>query len=196
MSILTLFQLFFAPLEGWRRIANKSYSPAKLFLLHVLPFSLVPAVAIYTAGRRGELLFLDLLSPVALLIVAIAFFIIQLISVLVMAGVIKKLANIAEVSPSFKQAYTLAAIAPTPLWMMPIFLLYPNMILILLMFSLAMMIAARFIYYGIPSTLAVFEEGHRIFLFGAILTAGTIAAGFLMVCTLVFWASLQGVSFS
>lgn len=150
---------------------------------------------LYVAGTRGELLLLELLPQNKLLLVCIAFFIVEIVSVAIMALLIKQLSDVVEAKPTYIQAYTLAAYAPTPLWMMPIFLLFPSMAVILVVLSFAMMASAGFIYYGIPETLEVKEEGHRFLLFGAILTAGVIASGFLMIVTLVMWGSVQNLHF-
>jgi len=193
MSILTLFQLFFAPPKGWQAVIRRNLSVHGLFLLHVIPFSLIPPIMLYMAGSKGELLFLDLLPQNKLLIVCVAFFIVQLIAVPAMAIMIKQLADIVEAKPTFAQAFTLAAISPTPLWLMPVFLLFPDMAVILIVLSLAMMAAAGFIFYGIPEALNVRDEGKRILLFGAVLTAGVVAAAFLMIITFVMWGSMQSL---
>lgn len=193
MNISTLFNLFFSPTQGWQALVSQRPPVHRLFLLHVVPFALIPPLMIYLAGNKGQILFLDLLSANKLLIVAIAFFLVQLIAVPLMASVIKQLAEIAEAHPTYIQAFTLAAVAPTPLWLMPVFLLVPNMLVMLVVTSLAMMASAGFIYYGIPETLGIREQGHRNLLFGAILTAGLIAWGFLMITTLVIWGSVQNL---
>jgi hypothetical protein len=87
----------------------------------------------------------------------------------------------------------LAAVAPTPLWLAPIFLAAPSVLLNLAVVSLAMMAAAGFIYYGIPSVFNIKEEGHAMLMFGAVLIAGVVAWGFLMVSTLVVWGSIQNL---
>lgn len=193
MSIGTLFKLFFSPTQGWQDLVSKHPPVHRLFLLHVVPFALIPPVMIYLAGNKGQVLFLDLLPANKLLIVAIAFFLVQLIAVPLMASVIKQLSEVADAHPTYIQAFTLAAVAPTPLWLMPAFLLVPNMLVMLVVASLAMMASAGFIYYGIPETLEVREQGHRYLLFGAILTAGMTAWGFLMITTLVIWGSVQNL---
>lgn len=193
MSISTLFKLFFSPTQGWQALVSKRAPVHRLFLLHVVPFALIPPLMIYLAGNKGQVLFLDLLPANKLLIVAIAFFLVQLIAVPLMASVIKQLSEVADAHPTYIQAFTLAAVAPTPLWLMPVFLLVPNMLVMLVVASLAMMASAGFIYYGIPEALEVREEGHKNLLFGAILTAGMTAWGFLMITTLVIWGSVQNL---
>lgn len=193
MNLIYLAKLFLFPQAGWQNVVDSNPSIHRLFLLHVIPFSLIPPIFIYLAGHNKQLLFFDLLPTNKLLLVCIAFFIIQLIVVPIMAIVIMKIAEIAEVTPTFHQAFILAAIAPTPLWMMPVFLLVPDMSILLVVGSLALMAATGFIYYGISPVLKVYEPGHKYLLFGGLLTAGLMAWGFLMIATLVIWGSIQNL---
>ncbi len=196
MNPITLVKLYLYPVAGWQDLMRTKPSIHRLFLLHVVPFSLIAPLMIYWVGKSQKLLFLDLLPAEKLLIVSIAFFIIQMIAVPIMAIVIKQLCEIVDAHPSYLNAFTLAAVAPTPLWMMPVFLLIPDMTVLLVVGSFAMMASAGFIYYGIPEVLKVNEDGHKYLLFGALLTAGMIAWGFLMVTTLVVWGSVQNLKFA
>ena len=60
MSISTLFKLFFSPTQGWQALISKRAPVHRLFLLHVVPFSLIPPLMIYMAGNKGQILFLYL----------------------------------------------------------------------------------------------------------------------------------------
>lgn len=193
MNPITLIKLYLYPVAGWRDLMLTKPSMHRLFLLHVIPFSLIAPFMIYWVGKRQQLLFLELLPAEKLLIVAIAFFIVQLVAVPIMAIVIKQLCEIVQAHPTYLRAFTLAAVAPTPLWMMPVFLLVPDMTVLLVVGSFAMMASAGFIYYGIPEVLDVREDGQKYLLFGALLTAGMVAWGFLMITTLVVWGSVQNL---
>jgi hypothetical protein len=195
MSPVTLFKLFFKPTAGWEALIAGQPSMHRLFLLHVIPFALIPSVMIYIAGIKGTLMFFDLLPDSKLLLVALILFLVQLAVVPIMATIVRQLAEIADVHPSYHQAFILAAVAPTPLWMAPIFLVVPSIMVNLAVTSLAMMAAAGFIYYGVPTVFRIKEQGHVYLLFGAILMAGVVAWGFLMVCTLVVWGSVQNLNF-
>lgn len=196
MNPLTLFRLFFTPTRGWQDLMQSQPSMHRLYLLHVIPFALIPPIMIYFAGNNHGEMFLGLLSDSKLLIVAIAFFFVQLVVVPAMASIVRQLAEVAEAHPPYKDAFILAAVAPTPLWMAPIFLLVPDILVNIAVTSLAMMASAGFIYYGIPVVFKIKEQGHALLLFGAILMAGVIAWGFLMVCTLMVWGSVQNLQFA
>lgn len=196
MNPLTLFRLFFTPTNGWKDLIKSQPSIHRLYLSHVIPFALIPPLMIYIAGRTHSELFFDLLPGNKLIIVAVAFFLVQLVVVPAMASIVRQLAEVAEIHPSYKDAFILAAVAPTPLWMAPIFLFVPDILVNIGVTSLAMMASAGLIYYGVPVVFKIKEQGHALLLFGAILIAGVIAWGFLMICTLVVWGSVQNLQFA
>jgi hypothetical protein len=196
MNPLTLFRLFFTPTNGWKDLIQSQPSIHRLYLSHVIPFALIPPLMIYIAGRTHSELFFDLLPGNKLIIVSVAFFLVQLVVVPAMASIVRQLAEVAEIHPSYKDAFILAAVAPTPLWMASIFLIVPDILVNIGVTSLAMMASAGFIYYGIPVVFKIKEQGHALLLFGAILIAGVIAWGFLMICTLVVWGSVQNLQFA
>lgn len=193
MSLLNLFWLFVVPNKGWRHLMQSKLSMHRLYFLHVVPFSLIPPLFIYYAAGdlAGDLL--PALSSSKLLLVAIILFVVELTIVPVMGLVLRQLAEVAEIHPSYNDSFILAAVAPTPLWIVPIFFLIPNMLLNLLALSLALFFTVSFIYYGIPAVFRIKERGHAMLLFGAVLTAGLIAWGFLMVSTLVILGSVQSL---
>ncbi len=193
MSLLNLFWLFFVPTKGWRHLMQAKYSMHRLYLLHVVPLSLIPPLFIYFAAGNYAGDILPVLSKAQLLLVAIILFVVELIAVPLMALLLRHLAEIADVHPSYHDAFTLAAVAPTPLWLVPIVFLIPNMLVDLIALTMALMATAGFIYYGIPSVFRIKERGHAMLLFGAVLTAGIIAWVFLMVATLVVLGSVQNL---
>ena len=196
MNPLKLFWLFFRPTNAWQELMQSPPSVHQLYLLHVLPFSLILPVMIYIAGTRHSVLFLDLLPGNKLAIVAVAIFIVQLVAVPVMAVIIRQLTEIIEVHSLYKDAFILAAIAPTPLWMAPVFLIVPDILVNIAITSWAMMASAGFIYYGIPAVFKLKEQGRSLLLFGGILMAGVVAWAFLMVCTLLVWGAVQNLQFA
>lgn len=193
MNPRNIFLLFASPSTGWNNLVQSRPSIPRLYMLHVIPFALIPPVMGYLAGMKYGGQFFPALSETKLLLIAVIFFIIELVVVPAMAVIVRQLGEVAEIHPSYHDAFVLAAVAPTPLWLAPIFLLVPSVILNLLIVSLAMMAAAGFIYYGIPAVFDIREEGHAILMFGAVLIAGVVAWGFLMVSTLVIWGSVQSL---
>lgn len=195
MNPLTLFWLFTTPVKGWSRLVHSKPSIPQLYLAHVVPFSLLPALMVYLAGNihGGQLVQILSLSHEKLLLVAFILFVIELIVVPVMAIIIRQLAEVANFQPSYHEAFMLAAVAPTPLWMAPIFLIVPNVMVNLIVTAIAMMAAIGLIYYGIPVVFRLKEKGRAILMFGAVLTAGMVAWVFLVISTLVILSSMQNL---
>lgn len=196
MNPLKLFWLFAAPHKGWSYLVHSKPSIHQLYLLHVIPFSLIPALMVYFSGSEYGGHLLPALSSSKLFLVAAIIFIVQLVAVPVMGVIIRQLGEVAEIHPSYKEAFTLAAVAPTPLWLAPIFLVVPSVSVNLVVVSLAMLATAGLIYYGVPVVFRLKEKGRAILMFGAVLTAGVIAWGFLMISTLVVWGSVQNLNFT
>jgi hypothetical protein len=194
MSLLNLFWLFFAPNKGWRHLMQSKLSMHRLYLLHVVPLSMIPPLFLYFAGNQYAGGLIPILSSSKLLLVAIILFMVELVAVPVMAMIVRQLAEVAEIHPSYHDSFTFAAVAPTPLWLAPIaFLIFPDITLSLVVLTLAIMATIGFIYYGIPAVFRLKDRGHTMLMFGAVLTAGAIAWGFLMVSTLVVLGSVQNL---
>jgi hypothetical protein len=196
MNPLNLFWLFKSPVKGWSHLVHTKPSIPQLYLAHVVPFSLLPPLMIYLAGNKYGGHLVQFLTGEKLLLVAIILFIIELIVVPVMAVIVRQLAEVAEIHPSYRDAFTLAAVAPTPLWMAPIFLFIPNVILNLIVILIALMATVGLIYYGIPVVFRLKDKGHAILMFGAVLTAGMVAWMFIMISTLVILGSVQNLQLS
>lgn len=193
MSLLNLFWLFFVPTKGWRHLMQAKYSMHRLYFLHVVPLSLIPPLFIYFEAGNYAVDLLPVLSKAQLLLVATILFIVELVAVPLMGLILRQLAEVADAHPSYHDAFTLAAVAPTPLWLVPIVFLIPNMLVGLIALTMALMATVGFIYYGIPSVFRIKERGHAMLLFGAVLTAGVITWVFLMVATLVVLGSVQNL---
>jgi len=193
MSLTNLFWLFFVPTKGWRHLMQSRLSMHRLYLLHVIPMSLIPPLFIYCAAGKyaGDLL--PVLPNTKLLLVALILFVVELAAVPVMALIIRQLAEVAEIHPTYHDAFTLAAVAPTPLWLAPITFLIPDMTANLIALTMALMATVGFIYYGIPAVFRIKERGHVILLFGAVLTAGVIGWALLMITSLVVLGSVQNL---
>ena len=116
MNLTTLFKLFWSPTAGWQELLDTRPSIPRLFLLHVVPLACIPPLMIFFAAKSTDaFLLVDMLSPTKLALVGLIFFMIQLMAVPMMALVIKQLGEIANIQPSYQSAFTLAALAFSPL---------------------------------------------------------------------------------
>lgn len=195
MNPLNIFWLFASPTRGWSQLMQSKPSIHQLYMLHVIPLSLIPPLMVYLVGSQyGGYNVLPVLSAAELLLVGAIFFLFELVVVPLMAILVRQLAEVAEIRPSYREAFILAAVAPTPLWLAPVFLLVPSVMVNVAVVTLAMMAAAGMIFYGIPVVFEIKEKGHAILMFGALLIAGVVAWSFLMVSALLIWSSVQNLN--
>lgn len=190
MHPVTMFKLFFMPTRGWQDLLRTQPSVPRLFMLHVIPFSLIPSVMLYIAGINHSIPMLEQMPSGNILLVSVAFFIIQLIAVPVMAIVLRQLGEVAEVHTNYRDSFILASVAPTPLWMAPVFLVVPNTLVILVVFTLAMMAAFGIIFYSLPTLHNIKDEARALYYYGGIVMAGMIASASLVLSVIVIWGSL------
>lgn len=195
MNLTTLFNLFWKPTAGWQELLDSSPSIPRLFLLHVVPLACIPTLMIVYAGKSNEnYLLIDMLPTDKLMFVGTIFFLVQLMSVPMMALVVRHLGEVANISPSYKSAFILAAVAPTPLWLSALSLLIPSFLALVITGTLAVMASAGLIFYGVPQLFDIEAKENAVMYFGGIMVAGMIALVFLMLSTLVIWGGIQNLS--
>jgi hypothetical protein len=159
-----------------------------LFLLYAVPMSVIPPVMIYYAGATyGGQLF-PVMSDMQLQAIGFLFFIAELAMTFAVAYVIRRMGEVIDIKPAFEDAYKLAVVAPTPLWLVPLFLFIPSVTLNLTAISAALMLSGILIFRNVPPILRVEEKGHAILLSGSILAAGLVAWAVMMYLTLVSWS--------
>lgn len=174
----------------WDAFTHSHMSVLTLFLLYAVPMSVIPPVMIYYAGITygGELF--PAMSAMQLQAIGILFFIAELAMTFVVAYVIRRMGEVIDIKPAFEDAYKLAVVAPTPLWLVPLFLFVPSVTLNLTAISAALMLSGILIFRNVPSILRVEEKGHAILLSGSILAAGLVAWAAMMYLTLVTWSMI------
>ncbi|MFZ9642011.1 MAG: Yip1 family protein [Candidatus Methylopumilus sp.] len=195
MNLSTMFKLFWTPTNGWRELLASSPSIPRLFLLHVVPLSCIPTLMILYAGKSQDaFLLVDILSTTKMMYVGTVFFLVQLIAVPIMALIIRHLGEVADINPTYQSAFTLAAVAPTPIWLSSVSLLAPNFLVLVFIGTLALMASGGLIFYGLPEVFDIKNKENAIMYFGGIVVAGMIALVFLMLSTLVIWGSIQNLN--
>jgi Yip1 domain len=187
MNPLAFPKMVFSDRVGWQDLVQTRPSTSKVFALFVVPMSLLAALMVYYAGTTYGITFLAHLKPQDLQIIAAIFFLSEIVAVLIIALVIQRLGEVVEISPTYRDAFVLAAIAPTPLWLSTLFFFVPSVGLNLAIGALAMMAAAGLIYNGVRPVFGLDDKGKAFLLAGSIFAAGLIAWVALMVITLVVW---------
>ena len=116
MKIGSLSKMPFSPDANWPELASVDPAVARMFLLLVLPLSLLPPVMIYLAGKHygGFGLSVGGFGTASLSTVVLVFFLGEIASVTLMGWLIKQVANTWNGQVSYGKAYLLASVAPIP----------------------------------------------------------------------------------
>lgn len=173
--------------HGLENVAHAHLSVAKLFFLYALPLSIIPPLMLFYAGSMYRETLLPELTTPHLQTIGVAFFATEIVMLFAMAAIVQRIGAVIELHPSFEDCFKLAVIAPTPLWLAPLFLLIPSFMLNLTVGSLALVAAGALIYYSVPEVLKVEDKGQAMLLSGWICTAGMVGWAAMMYLTLLTW---------
>lgn len=173
---------------AWDTFTHTHMSALKLFLLYAVPLSLVPPAMIYYAGVTYRAGLLPELSVAQLQAIGMVFYLTELAMTFVVAYLIQRLSDLVDIKPAFDDAYKLAVVVPTPLWLAPLFMFIPSFMLNLMAGAAALILSGMLIFYGVPTVLRVEEKGHAMLLSGSILGVGMVVWAAMMYLTLLFWS--------
>jgi hypothetical protein len=175
--------------EGWPDIVRVHPSVMKLLLLFVAPMSAIPplmhAYAQLVHPGAVTLLVQPPLTAGELLLVGGAFYITEIAMVSLMAVYIQQLAESFDLHPKYEETYTLAAIAPTPLWLSSLALFVPNVWFNVAVVLVAWVGSVALIRHGVRPLFRVEDEitAHR--LANAVTVAGVgVWIGLMVVLTM------------
>ncbi len=176
-------------MQAWNTLTRGHIPVLKMFFLYALPLSVLPPVMLHYAGvTYGGVSGVPTLNELQLQTVGVVFFIAELAMTFLVAWIIQQLGSFIDIKPAYEDAYKLAVLAPTPLWLAPLFLFIPSFLLNLAAASAALVLSAMLIYYGVPDILKIEERGHAILMSGSILSVGLVAWVAMMILTLITWS--------
>jgi hypothetical protein len=173
---------------GWDKFTHTHISALKLFLFYALPLSIVPPAMIYYAGTTYGGTMLPAMSETQLQAIGIVFYLSELVMTFVVTYLIRRAGEVIDIKPDFDDAYKLAVVVPTPLWLAPLFLFVPSFTVNFTAVVVALMLSGMLIFYSVPDILKVEEKGHAILLSGTILAIGAVAWAVMMYIALVSWS--------
>lgn len=157
MNILPFHTLFTSSSEGWDALAGRRASRFRRFAMFAAPFSLIPPLMLEYAGRHLGATLLPSVEIQAWNTAALFFLLAELATVPLMAWAIRSIALSKGVAADEHDAFTLATVAPIPLWLSALVLFIPNPLAIVagLVFGLAA--SVLLIFRGVQSVLDVDE---------------------------------------
>jgi hypothetical protein len=170
--------------EGWDWLMRIHPSVARMYLAYVVPMSIIPpAMLIYASRTYTDIPMLQISADKALFIAAV-FFITELIMVPIMGRVVQSIGNVADAHPPYHDAFALAAVVPTPLWLAPLALFVPNLYFAMVVMLFALGASAALIYQGVDRVFDLTDEGKTLLVAGSVFAAGLVA-----------WVSMMGLAF-
>lgn len=172
-------KMFFSYREGWQELIRVHPSVARLFTLYVMPMSLIPPLMfLYSMLVTPGAVFPPLVPQVSLgeaLAVAAAFYVVSLAMVGLMASIIQQMGDVVSVKPVYQDAFTLAAVAPTPLWLSALALFIPFTWVNVVAVALAWVASAALIYHGVYPLFRLDDASRARVMGSFVLAAGIIA---------------------
>lgn len=158
MDVMQFPRMVISSREGWDLVARTRPPMHWLFRRLVLPMSLLPPVMILLAsGGVGEKVF-----PGAgfgnWLIAAVLFFVAEHFSVPIMANSIRQASMAKDGSSRLEDAYTVAAIAPVPLWLSSLAVVFGSAWFVVLVGLVALGASAMLIRHGVDRLLGIDED--------------------------------------
>jgi hypothetical protein len=172
----------------WDALTHSHIPAVKMCLFYAAPLSVIPPTMVYFAGVRYGGNILPALSEIQLLAIGVVFFLVEVAMTFLVAYFIQRLGEVIDIKPDYADAYKLAVVVPTPLWLAPLFLFIPSFGLNLTVGAAALVLSGMLIFYTVPSILRVADEGRAILLSGSILAAGLVAWAAMMYLTLITWS--------
>lgn len=158
MNISSFPRMPFSPKDAWPELAKVDSMVAKVFWFLVVPLSLLPPVMLYLAGSHYGDAFFAGFSNKPWRLIAITFFLGEIVSVALMGWVIKQVVNAWNAQISFRNAYLLAAIAPIPLWLSSLGLLVVSVAFNVVLAVVALALSCGLIFQGVRSFCQISEE--------------------------------------
>ena len=192
MPIFSSLGLLFHPGSGWQAIRERHYSAAQVFFGHTLPFALIaPLCGYYGTTRTGWQLGSGSpmkLTPDSALQISLLYFLAMLLATLSVAWAVHWMARTYDAKQDFAAGLCLASLTATPLFLVGLVQLQPELWLNLLLGLPALAMSVALFYNGVPVMLEISRE--RAFLFAtAMLGFGLVALVALIAVTVLLWGA-------
>jgi len=191
-------------LNSWQQVLKNGHSDSsgikpevsQILLCYVIPLALITPIMLSIVMRQHPEIFQDRLPGDRLYIVSFAVFVMQVVSVQVMAWIVKNLATMVDINPDFRDAFLVTAVAATPVMAVSLFYIVPSITFNLVMHGIAALIATGLIYLGIRNVFALKRRGARVMLTLTIAATASLGFGIVLIATLMFWGQVQEFQFA
>lgn len=180
MNILTIPKMILTPRESWLDLEKTRPSLVRLFAYHILPLSALPPLLLYYTGTHYGDAFAAGFGSKPWATIAMAFYLTEVFTVLGMGWIVGQVAAVYKVHVSKRDAYLLAGISPTPLWLSSLALLVPSLAFNVSVALVALMATCILVYQGIYALCHMHEEINAAAITQTVMGAGLIAWALLL----------------
>lgn len=196
MSIAHFPAMLISETEGWSEIAQSHLATKRLLLYLVMPMSLIPSLmyAYSEVINPGAVFPLSVPAMTGFQLVAtgIVLFVVQLFMVSFMAMLIQRMAIAQDHDPGYESAYSLAAIAPVPLWLSAFALFVPSLAFNVIVVVAAWAAAVALIRHGVRPLLQIADARKAHYVANMVTMAGVVAWIGLMIISAGLLSMLLG----
>jgi hypothetical protein len=179
MNVMSLMLVATSPQKGWKALGDAAPPLLRLFAFFIVPLSLLPAAMLFHAGTHYGDALAPGFSSKPWGEVAVAFFLTEVFTVLLMGWLIATVARSYGAHLSIQDAYRIAGIAPIPLWLSSLGLFVPSLMFNVVLAALALALSCTLVYHGVQVLCKMRDE-----ISAAAVTHTVLGAG------LMFWALL------
>lgn len=162
MTLSSLPRMFVSEKEGWSEMVRMHPSVKNLLMYLVLPMSLLPALMYAFAELAYPGAIFPKLEPSLsmgeAMVVGGAFFLAEVLMVALMGVFIQQMGESMGIVSPYEHAFTLAAIAPVPLWLSSLALFVPNLWFNALAVAVAWVGCVALIRHGVRPLMALQDE--------------------------------------
>ena len=196
MSIAHFPAMLISETEGWSEIAQSHLATKRLLLYLVMPMSLIPSLmyAYSEVINPGAVFPLSVPAMTGFQLVAtgIVLFVVQLFMVSFMAMLIQRMAIAQDHDPGYESAYSLAAIAPVPLWLSAFALFVPSLVFNVVVVAAAWVATVALIRHGVRPLLQIADARKAHYVANMVTMAGVVAWIGLMIISAGLLSILLG----
>lgn len=171
--------------EGWDELIRIHPSMTRMFAWVVLPLSLLPPAMIYYAGSNYGDIFSAGVSPSQWQTAAGVFFLAELFTVPLIAWIMYLTCRLNDVAVDYHVCFTLAAIAPIPMWLSSLVLFIPNLLVCVFVGALGLLASLMITYRGIFALFRMHEETRAMQMATVVTGAGLLTWLVLMQIVLI-----------
>jgi hypothetical protein len=191
MILNHLWGLYAHPKEEWQTI-DARHESLKFSLIHILIVALIPSVCAYFSAVHigwsigvGDPISLTSESAIKL---AVAMYVALIAGVFALAYLAHWMAHTFGSEPTFTQTLELASYTSTPLFMVGIAALYPELWFVMLVGLAGLSYSVYLLYIGVPILMHIPEERGFIYA-SSVVTCGLILLVCVLAATAILWSS-------